>query len=115
MNADHIKPWARCQERRYDVDNGRTLCERCHKATHYFTLRRVLADEEAVDVVLSHWEGEKQFEIAKRFSISTSLVHRICTFQAYKHATCIVFGKEFPRNADEALASIRSCMGNDVL
>lgn len=33
LNADHILPWASHPDRRYDVENGRTLCVACHKAT----------------------------------------------------------------------------------
>lgn len=33
LQADHIKPWAFFPELRIDIDNGRTLCVPCHKAT----------------------------------------------------------------------------------
>lgn len=33
LNADHIKPFARFKKLRLDVNNGRTLCESCHKNT----------------------------------------------------------------------------------
>jgi 5-methylcytosine-specific restriction endonuclease McrA len=33
LNADHIKPFAFFPELRFDVSNGRTLCEDCHKKT----------------------------------------------------------------------------------
>jgi len=33
LNADHIKPFATHPKLRLDIDNGRTLCEPCHKKT----------------------------------------------------------------------------------
>lgn len=31
LTADHIKPWALYKELRYEVSNGQTLCEDCHR------------------------------------------------------------------------------------
>lgn len=39
LNADHIQPWSSHPELRYDVENGRTLCVPCHRATPTFAGR----------------------------------------------------------------------------
>lgn len=36
LEADHIKPWNAYPDLRYDVTNGRTLCQGCHRATPTF-------------------------------------------------------------------------------
>lgn len=34
LNAHHIKPYAKYESLRLDVENGITLCEKCHKGVH---------------------------------------------------------------------------------
>lgn len=34
LNAHHIKPWAKYKKKRFDINNGLTLCVKCHKEVH---------------------------------------------------------------------------------
>jgi len=40
LNADHIKPYSLYSELRYELSNGRTLCEDCHKRTNTYGNRK---------------------------------------------------------------------------
>ena len=40
LNADHIKSWELFPDLRFNLDNGRTLCLRCHKNTPSYARKR---------------------------------------------------------------------------
>jgi formate-dependent nitrite reductase cytochrome c552 subunit len=42
LNADHIKPFSLFIELRLDINNGRTLCEGCHKKTETYGKKLLL-------------------------------------------------------------------------
>ncbi len=49
LNADHIMKWSDYPELRYDVSNGRTLCQDCHRETPNFGNRKQRLQEKLDD------------------------------------------------------------------
>lgn len=41
IEADHIKPWSSYPELRYEINNGRTLCKKCHLKTNTYGYRKL--------------------------------------------------------------------------
>ena len=59
LNAHHILPFAEHPDVAYDIDNGTTLCEDCHKIEHsigyaYKRIFKAIVNNESLDDAIKH-------------------------------------------------------------
>lgn len=82
IQAHHIVPWRRERERRYDPNNGVTLCKPCHCAINHRE---------------SHFEP-RFLEYVKSKAPCVLTAEEVETFNAAVKLNCAWCGKDFQRN-----------------
>lgn len=54
LNAHHLDGWHWCKEKRFDIDNGITLCIKCHKDFHSIYSNRNNTKEQFLEFIKTH-------------------------------------------------------------
>jgi hypothetical protein len=70
IHAHHIVPWKESEELRFDINNGKTLCQLCHTKLEGYRIGHKPTEETLEKMRTSH-KGQRAWNKGKQFSEET--------------------------------------------